>query len=85
MKEFMNNKYIGLIFGILSTLLVYVVSIVSGETLNVWAFSGIMGAIVVAIKEVVNAFMIEDSKFNMEVCGYGLMGSIFTGVLLAFI
>ena len=81
--KLMNNPYVGFIFGLIVTLLTYKINIWSGETLNVWAFAGIVGTLFVGIKEVINHFMV--SAFNSKVLYSGIFGSILTGFILMFV
>jgi hypothetical protein len=53
-NKIMNNSIIGFIFGILITAIVAGASILTGETLNVGIFSGLVGIAGVAVKEVIN-------------------------------
>lgn len=82
--KLMDNPIIGFIFGVIVTIITYLISVWSGETLNVWAFAGITSAIVVLCKEVINYFMV-NMKFNSTTLFYGITGSLISSALLIFV
>lgn len=81
--KLMNNPYVGFIFGVIITYLTYKICILSGETLNVWAFAGILGVIASGIKEAINHFVV--STFNSKVLYSGIAGSVLLALIILFI
>lgn len=79
-NKIMNNSTIGFIFGILVTAIIAGVSILTGETLNVGIFSGLVGIAGVAVKEVIN--FISSGQFNKKTIIFGVIGAILAAVVL---
>lgn len=82
-NKIMNNSIIGFIFGILITAIVAGASILTGETLNVGIFSGLVGIAGVAVKEVIN--FISSGQFNKKTILFGIIGAIVATVALIII
>lgn len=77
----MNNPIIGFIFGVLVTVITALCSL--GE-INIWAFAGITGIFLVAVKEVVNLIMI-GNEFNGKNVLASVAGVVITSLALLFI
>lgn len=81
MKKLMSNTIFSIVFGILVTLFIGVISLLSNEPVNlIWLFSSCVGIFCVLLKEVVNFFM--NNPFLYKNILFGIIGVIIGSLYL---